>query len=118
MKVLFIAAGGSFYGANRSMLALIVDLRERYNVDVRVAVVGQKFWKVSLENSPLVNALHESFACRDVRSFPILDEKKQRFVCGSCSFCNLWYIRKWFLLCIHESVFNFLGADSLFKRKE
>ena len=60
MKVLFIAAGGSFYGANRSMLALIVDLRERYNVDVRVAVVGQKFWKVSLENSPLVNALHEN----------------------------------------------------------
>lgn len=60
MKVLFIAAGGSYYGANRSMLALIADLRERYDVDVRVAVVGQKFWKVSLENSPLVIALREN----------------------------------------------------------
>ena len=60
MKVLFIAAGGSYYGANRSMLALITDLRKRYDIDVRVAVVGQNFWKVSLENSPLVNTLQEN----------------------------------------------------------
>lgn len=60
MKVLFIAAGGSYYGANKSMLALIVDLRERYDVNAQVAVVGQNFWKVSLENSPFVIALQEN----------------------------------------------------------
>lgn len=69
-KVMYIAASGVMYGANKSMFALLCDLRERYNIEPVVLIAGQSFIKPKSVNSALAMQLKEKgIKCYEVPYF-------------------------------------------------